>query len=85
MAKRELNKEYRQQAHDKVDKVMDKAEQLNEKSRETLNHLKEKSKMMRKNLDDHIIKKPEQSVLIAAGIGMAIGALVTAALMRKRK
>jgi len=74
----------RQKTHERVDKIMDRAESMRESSKEAIAGLKGKGVEMKGDLDGYIRKNPEKSVLIAAGIGAVVGALVLAALMRKR-
>jgi len=40
--------------------------------------------MMKDNVDGYIQKNPEKSVLIAAGVGVVVGAIIAAAMMRRR-
>jgi ElaB/YqjD/DUF883 family membrane-anchored ribosome-binding protein len=75
---------YRQRTHDGVDKVYDKAEEIEESGREKIAYMKEKAMMAREDVDSYIRKNPEKSVLIAAGVGAVVGALVAAAFMRRR-
>jgi ElaB/YqjD/DUF883 family membrane-anchored ribosome-binding protein len=74
----------RQKTHEGVDKIMDKAESMRESGKEEIARLKEKATMMKGNVAGYIRKNPEKSVLIAAGIGAVVGAMLTAAMMRKR-
>lgn len=74
----------RQKTHDSVDKIMNKAERIEESSREEIARLKEKIISMRENVDGYIKKNPEKSVLIAAGVGAVVGAIFVAAMMRRR-
>ena len=74
----------RQRTHDGVDKIMDKAESIRDSGQEGIDNLKEKATDIRENVDGYIQKNPEKSVLIAAGIGVIIGAMIAAAMMRKR-
>ena len=80
------NKNYdiRQRTHEGVDKIMDQAESMRESGEEAINKLKERAIMMRENTDHYIKTNPEKSTLIAAGIGAAIGAILTVIVMRKR-
>lgn len=77
--------ELKQRAHERMDRVMDKAEELNMKGKETIQQMKAKMMAMREDLDDKIRRNPESSVLIAAGAGVLIGAVLTAAIMRRRR
>jgi ElaB/YqjD/DUF883 family membrane-anchored ribosome-binding protein len=83
MAKKTEN--MRQKSHERVDKILDRAEQINEKGKETLENVKAKMRMMRENADDHIRKNPESSVLIATGVGIVLGSAITAMIMRRRR
>jgi len=74
----------RKMTHDNVDKIMDKAQSMKESGMEQMAGLKEKGIEMKENVDGYIRKNPEKSVLIAAGIGVAIGALFAAAFMRRK-
>jgi ElaB/YqjD/DUF883 family membrane-anchored ribosome-binding protein len=75
----------RQRTHERVDKIMDKAESMGETGKEKLAHLKEKASMMRENVDGYIKENPEKSVLIAAGIGAVVGAIIVASMIRRRQ
>lgn len=66
----------RDKVHKKVDLVMDKAEGLNEKGMRTVENLRD-------NIDSNIQNHPEKSLLIAAGIGALIGAVIIASMMRR--
>lgn len=74
----------RQKTHESIDKIMDKAEGIRESGKEELAHLKEKAMMMRDDVDSYIRKNPEKSVLIAAGVGAVVGAILAAAMMRRK-
>jgi ElaB/YqjD/DUF883 family membrane-anchored ribosome-binding protein len=74
----------RQRTHDSVDRMMDKAESMRDSSEDAIARLKEKVITLKENVDDHIKENPERSVLIAAGIGVVIGAALTAVVMRRR-
>lgn len=74
----------RQRTHERVDKIMDKAESMKESGKEALDNFKEKVKVTRENVDGYIRKNPEKSVLIAAGVGVITGALIAAAIMRRK-
>jgi ElaB/YqjD/DUF883 family membrane-anchored ribosome-binding protein len=41
--------------------------------------------MMRENVDGYIKENPEKSVLIAAGIGAVVGAIIVASMIRRRQ
>jgi ElaB/YqjD/DUF883 family membrane-anchored ribosome-binding protein len=79
----EKKEELRQKFHNNIDAIFDKAESVSESSMNELHNLKQKAMLMRENTDNYIRQNPETSVLIAAGAGMAIGALVVAIFMRK--
>lgn len=83
--KKEKNVGFRNKTHEGVDKAIDKAEQMRDSGREKLAQLKERAMIMRDNVDGYIIRNPEKSVLIAAGVGVVVGAVVTAVIMKKKK
>jgi ElaB/YqjD/DUF883 family membrane-anchored ribosome-binding protein len=66
----------RQRTHKSVDNIMDKAQSIGESGKGELIHLKEKATTMNENFDGYIRKNPEKSVLIAAGIGAVISAMM---------
>lgn len=74
----------RKKTHNGVDKVMDKAESIGESSKEKIDYLKEKSQMVKNRVDGYIQENPEKSVLIAAGIGVVAGAIITTAFMKRK-
>ena len=74
----------RQRTHDGVDHVMDKAESMRDGSREAMSRLKNKAAALNENVDGYIRKNTKKSVLIAAGIGAIIGALLAFRMKRKR-
>ena len=78
------NETIRQKTHNSVDKIMDKAESMEESGKEAMAHLKEKATQTRKNVDVYIQNNPEKSVLIAAGVGLVVGAVFTAIMMRRK-
>lgn len=78
------NKTVRQKTHNGIDNLMDRAESVNDSGKKVVNDLKEKTMMVREDIDDDIERNPEKSVLIAVGIGALIGVIFTATLMRKR-
>ena len=83
--KKEKESNLRTKAHDSVDKAMDKAENISVSTKEKIAHLKEKARMMRMRVDGYIKENPERSVLIAAGIGVVTGAVITALIMKRRR
>jgi len=74
----------RQKTHESVDKIMDKAESLEESGQKALAGLKEKVLNTKENVDGYIRRNPEKSVLIAAGIGTAVGAILAAIALRRK-
>jgi len=74
----------RERTHESVDKIMDKAESIGERGKEAMDGLKEKAAAAKENVDGYIRKNPEKSVLIAVGVGAVVGALLTAAMMRRK-
>jgi len=75
----------RKKMHESVDKIMDKAESIRESSEEEVASLAEKAIATKENVDGYIKKNPEKSVLIAAGIGALAGAILAAAMMRRKQ
>jgi len=74
----------RQRTHDGVDLVMDKAEYMRNGSKEAMHRLNERAIIMNENVDRYIRKNKKKSVLIAASIGVALGAVIAALMMRKK-
>jgi len=66
------NETIRHKAHNDVDKIINKVESI-----------EEKAITVRKNVDSYIRENPEKSVLLAAGIGAVVGAVLVAAMMRR--
>ena len=77
-------KKLRQKTHDDIDKVMDKVENLRDIGNEKVIQIKEKTAMIKDDIDGYIKRNPEKSVLIAAGVGLVIGAMIAAAMMRRK-
>jgi len=78
------NKTIRRKTHKGVDKIIDRAEIIKKGSKEAMAHLKEKAMTAKENVDSYIRKNPEKSVLIAAGAAAVVGAMVGAAMRRKK-
>jgi ElaB/YqjD/DUF883 family membrane-anchored ribosome-binding protein len=78
------NANVRRIAHESLDMIMNQAEGIRENSRETADTVKEKVIMARENANDYISKNQEKSVLIAAGVGFVVGAVIVAAMTRKK-
>jgi ElaB/YqjD/DUF883 family membrane-anchored ribosome-binding protein len=74
----------RKMAHDKVDNLMDRTEDYAQRGSDQLTSMKEKAAQVRETVDSYVKDNPEKSVLIAAGAGAVVGALLAAALMRRR-
>jgi ElaB/YqjD/DUF883 family membrane-anchored ribosome-binding protein len=74
----------RQKTHDNVDKIMDKAESIRESGQKEIAHLKEKTTMVKENVDGYIKKNPEKAVLMAVAAGAIAGAAITAVVKRKK-
>jgi ElaB/YqjD/DUF883 family membrane-anchored ribosome-binding protein len=74
----------RQKAHNGVNKMMDKAENIKDESKEEITSLKEKAIKARENVDGYISDNPEKSILMAAGAGLVAGAIATAVVMKKK-
>ncbi len=75
----------RQRTHNGVDMIMDKAENMRDRSAAAMASMKEKAITMRENVDGKIRKHPKKSVAIAAGIGAVVGGTVAAVMMRKKR
>ncbi|MGM5488657.1 MAG: hypothetical protein ACQESG_06930 [Nanobdellota archaeon] len=75
----------RERAHKRVDNIMDKAESMRKNGRERLTRLKGRTMMVKKNVDGYIQKNPEKSVLIASGVGIAGGAILTSSIKRRMR
>ncbi|MCF7860937.1 hypothetical protein K9M79_01735 [Candidatus Woesearchaeota archaeon] len=73
----------RQKTHETVDKIMDKSESMRDNGKKAMSHVKEDAIMIKGNIDSYIRNNPEQSVLIAAGIGAVVGVVLTALMTRK--
>ncbi len=74
----------RRKTHKGVDSIMDKAHDLGERGQENLERMKEGATTVRNNVDGYIKQNPEKSALIAAGIGAIVGAVLAAAIMRRK-
>jgi len=66
----------RQRTHNRVDKIMDRAESIGKSSKERIIRQKERVITMREGIDSYIQKKPKRSLLIAAGIGAILAILM---------
>jgi ElaB/YqjD/DUF883 family membrane-anchored ribosome-binding protein len=75
----------RQRTHERVDKIMDKAESMSERGKEEIALLNEKAILMKNDVDGYIQRNPERSVLIAAGVGAVLGAILAGAMMRRKQ
>jgi len=75
----------RQRTHEGVDLVMDRAELLKNGSMEAIDRFKEKAATINEHADTYIKKNTKKSVLMAAGIGAAAGALLAAFMMRRKR
>ena len=74
----------RQKTHNSVDKIIDKAESMRDTSKGAMARLKEKAIATRDNVDKYIQNNPKKSVVIAAGVGAAVGAGVASVIARRR-
>ncbi len=74
----------RKKAHKGVDRVMDRAEDVQDGVSERIAMMKEKAMLMRENANDYIKENPEKSVLFAAGVGAVLGVILTAAVLKRR-
>jgi len=75
----------RQKTHDGVDALMDKAQDMQDSGKEKMIHAKERAIVIGKNMDSYIHKKPKKMIVLAAGIGAVIGAIITASLMSRKE
>jgi ElaB/YqjD/DUF883 family membrane-anchored ribosome-binding protein len=75
----------REKTHDNVDKIMDKTEEMKADGENKLARLKIKGQEIRNDIDERISENPEKSVLIATGVGIAVGIILTALIMRRKK
>jgi ElaB/YqjD/DUF883 family membrane-anchored ribosome-binding protein len=73
----------RQKTHDGVDRIINRAEDFEEDSKESLINLKENATKVRENINSYIEDNPEKSILIATGVGAVIGAMLTSYMMRR--
>ncbi len=85
MAKKNGNDGLRQRTHDRVDSVMDKAESIGQRGKDSMAHVKERARMMKGKIDGYIKNNPKKTVMYAAGAGAVAGAVTTSVLMRKRR
>jgi|GEM_PF-1713074 len=75
----------RERTHDRVDQWMDKAEDIGEGGRNIIVRLKSKANQMKGNVDGYVRRNPEKSIMVATGIGVAIGALLIGKLMKQKR
>ena len=75
----------REKTHESVDKIIDKAKIVGDSSIEKIDYLKQKSLRTKRSIDGYIQDNPEKSILIAAGIGIVIGAILTATLIKSKR
>ena len=71
--------------HKSVDRMMDQAESMREITEEKIVGLKDKAVAVKENADGYIKENPEKSVLIAAGVGAVLGAILTAYLIKSKE
>ncbi|MFA5856546.1 MAG: DUF883 C-terminal domain-containing protein [Candidatus Pacearchaeota archaeon] len=85
MKKNNLIDEYdiRQRTHEGVDRIIDKAESLRDSSKERFVNFKENAIIKNKNFDDYIKENPKKAILIAAGAGLVLGAIIVSSKMRR--
>jgi ElaB/YqjD/DUF883 family membrane-anchored ribosome-binding protein len=75
----------RKRTHNKIDKIMDRAESISESGKEGIARLKEKAIRTKENVDSYIHKKPGRVILIGAGVGAVIGGVITASIIKRRE
>ncbi|PIN93813.1 hypothetical protein COU54_01710 [Candidatus Pacearchaeota archaeon CG10_big_fil_rev_8_21_14_0_10_31_24] len=73
----------RRKAHRGVDRIMNKARNINKSGQEKYNRFKDKTIIMRENVGRMEIN-PEKLILIAVGIGAILGSILTVVMIRKR-
>jgi len=71
----------RESTHDKVDNIINKAENIGKSGKEMIVHQKEKAIKIMNNINSYIQKNPKKSILIATGFGVIIAKLI----LRKRR
>lgn len=79
--KKSPNLNLRQKAHEGVDSVIDKANNINVNRKKQTNNLKEKIYHIWDGIDNYIEEKPKKSVLIAT----LIGSIVTIMIIKRKK
>jgi len=83
--KNEKNLSLRKKTHNNVDRIMDKAESIGENTRDKIDYLKEKSLAVNNGIKGYIQENPEKSILIAAGAGIAVGAILANVMMKRKQ
>jgi ElaB/YqjD/DUF883 family membrane-anchored ribosome-binding protein len=86
MTKKKSNEKdgLRQKTHEGVDNILDKAENVSQSGKDMITRVKKRVITIKENVNSYIKKNPEKSVVIAAGVGILSGAILTAILMRKK-
>lgn len=77
MDKKEINK--------KIAQVSANFKQLEKRAGKELQKIKKDLEKTKVRVEDYVKKNPEQAALISAGLGAALGAVLTLLLKRKRK
>jgi len=87
MAKKNSTKisRIRTRTHEGVDKIIDQAENLEKGSKKKIVHLNKKTIKLKKNISSYIKENPKKSLSIAAGIGAFVSAILTIAMIKRKK
>ena len=75
----------RQKTNRGVNMIIDKAEKIGNQGEKIMTNLKDKTIIIKDDIDGYIMKNPEKSVLIATGIGLVIGSILTYKLINRGK
>ena len=78
------NSDIRKRTHEKVDKIINKAESMKKIGNKKIVNLEEKAIVMKKNVEGYIRKNSKKSVLIATGIGAVVGATLATAVIKRK-
>lgn len=75
----------RQKTNRGVNMIIDKAEKIGNQGEKIMTNLKDKTIIIKDDIDGYIMKNPEKSVLIATGIGLVLGSILTYKLINRGK
>jgi ElaB/YqjD/DUF883 family membrane-anchored ribosome-binding protein len=73
----------RSSAHRSVDRFMDNAEDLEGRRLSAIDSLKDRAQTMKDSFNGYVQDNPGKTLVIAAGIGALVGAIITASMMRR--